>query len=92
MSGVVLLRCGYDIRPLFEDVSEGTAPARRDTLLAVALPPGAGHPGIFELSPLVFQTLEMLDDWTERSELGTGSQVDELVDEFMRYELVEVHA
>jgi hypothetical protein len=89
---VVLLRCGYDIRPHFEDVSKATAPAERDTLLAVALPAGAGHPGIFEISPLVFQTLGMLDDWTERSELGTGSQVDELIDELARYGLVEVPA
>jgi hypothetical protein len=90
--GVDLLRCGYDIRPLFEDVSKGTIPARRDTLLVVALPPGAGHPGIFEVSPLVFQTLETLDNWTDRSELGTGSEVDELIDELVRHGLVEVHA
>jgi hypothetical protein len=45
-----------------------------------------------EVSPLVFQTLEMLDDWTERSELGTGSQVDELIDQLARYGLVEVNA
>jgi hypothetical protein len=90
--GVVLRRCGYDIRPLFEDVSKATAPAERDTLLAIALAPGAGPPGILEVSPLVFRTLELLNDWTERSELGTASQVEELIDELARYRLVEVHA
>jgi hypothetical protein len=71
---VVLLHCGYDVRPIFEDASKGAAPARRDTPLAIALPPEAGHPSIFEISPLVFQALEMLDDWTDRSELGAASQ------------------
>jgi hypothetical protein len=89
---VVLLRCGYDIRPIFEDASRGAAPTRRDTLLAVALPPGAGRPNIFEISPPVFQALGMLDDWTDRSEPGAASEVDALVDELARYGLVEVHA
>jgi hypothetical protein len=89
---VVLLRCGYDIRPIFEDASKGAAPARRDTPLAIALPPDAGHPSIFEISPLVFQAVGMLDDWTDRSELGGASEVDALVDELARYGLVEVRA
>jgi hypothetical protein len=89
---VVLLRCGYDVRPIFEDVSKGTVPVRRDTRLAVALPPDAGHPGIFEISPLIFQALEMLVDWTDQSELGAASQVNELIDELARHGLVEVHS
>jgi hypothetical protein len=89
---VVLLRCGCDIRPVFEDASRETAPTRRDTPLAIAIPPDAEHPRILEVSPLVFQALEMLDDWTDRSELGVASQVDELIDELARHGLVEVHA
>jgi hypothetical protein len=89
---VALFRCGYDIRPIFEDASKGAAPARRDTPLAIALPPDAEHPRIFEISALVFQALEMLDDWTDRSELGTASEVGELIDELARHGLVEVHS
>jgi hypothetical protein len=86
---VVLLRCGYDIRPIFEGTV--TAPTRRDTPLAIAVPPDAGHPRIFEVSDLVFQVLEMLDDWTDRSELGAASQADHLIGELARHGLVEVH-
>jgi hypothetical protein len=89
---VVLLRCRYDIRPIFEDASNGMVPALRDTMLAVALAPGAGYPSIFEISSPVFQGLQMLGEWTDRSELGAASQVDELIDEFARHGLVEVHA
>ena len=39
---VVLLRCGYDIRPILEGCADDEPPpAERDTLLAVAMPPGA---------------------------------------------------
>jgi len=86
---IVLLRCGYDIRPIFEDALKGTAPARRDTPIAIL--PGAEHPRIVEISPFVLEALGGLDDWTDRSELGAGSQVDELIDELLRHGLVEVH-
>jgi hypothetical protein len=88
----VLLRCGYDVRPIFEDALKGTAPSRRDTPLAIAIPSDAGHPRIFEMSPLVFEVLGMMDDWTDRSELGAPSQVDELIDKLARHGLVEVHS
>jgi hypothetical protein len=89
---VVLLRCGYDIRPIFEDASSGAAPVKRDTPLAIALPTDAGHPRIYEISPPVFQALGMLDDWTDRFELGAAPEVDELIAELARHGLVEVHA
>jgi hypothetical protein len=89
---VVLLRCGYDIRPIFEETSRGAVPARRDTLLAIGLPADAAYPRICETSRPVFRALGILDDWTDRSELGTTSEVDALVDELARHGLVEVHA
>jgi hypothetical protein len=89
---VVLVRCRYDIRPIFEDASKGTTLDKRDTPLAVALPSGAGHPSIFEIALPVFQALGMLDDWTDRSGLGAVSEVDEFIAELARHGLVEVHA
>jgi hypothetical protein len=88
---VVLLRCGYDIRPIFEDALKGTAPTRRNTPLAIAIPPDAGHPRICDIPPLVFQALGMLNDWTDRSELGAAQEIDELIGELVRHGLVEVH-
>jgi hypothetical protein len=87
---VVLLRCAYDIRPIFEGGPEQGAPMRRDTPLAVAIPPGAEHPGVSELPPPVFDALGALDDWTGRSALGTGPEVDELIGELEQHGLVEV--
>jgi hypothetical protein len=86
---VVLLCCAYDVRSIFGGEVTGTAPTRRDTPLAIAFPPDAGHPRIFEISPCVFQALGMLDDWTDRSELGL--EVDELIGELARHGLIEVH-
>ena len=89
---VVLLRCRYDVRPIFEDASKGTVPGKRDTRLAVALLSGAGYPSIFEIPSLVFQALESLVDWTDQSSLGAAPQIDELIAELARHGLVEVHA
>ncbi len=87
---VVLLRCSYDIRPIFEEGSEQVAPTRRDTPLAIAIPPGAEHPGVFELPAPVFDALGALDDWTALSALATGNEVDELIAELEQHGLVEV--
>jgi hypothetical protein len=87
----VLLRCGHDVRTIFEDGGEGgAAPTRRDTLLAIVIPPGAEHPRIFEMPPPVFDVLGALDDWVDRSELGSALEVDELIGELAQHGLVEV--
>jgi hypothetical protein len=86
----VLLRCGHDIRPIFEDHGEGAAPTRRDMLLAIAIPPGAERPKIFGIPPPVFDVLGALDDWVDRSELGSALEVDELIGELAQHGLVEV--
>jgi hypothetical protein len=88
---VVLLRCCYDIRTVFEDASKATAPTKRDTPLAIAISPDAGPLRVFEISPLVFEALGALDDWTDRSGLGAASEVDALIEELARHGLVEVH-
>jgi hypothetical protein len=87
---IVLLRCVYNIRPILEDDAEQAAQAKRDTPIAVAIPPGAEHPRIFEVPPPVFDVLGVLDDWTDRSELGTAPEVDELICELAQSGLIEV--
>ena len=86
---MVLLRCAYNIRPVIEDDAEEAALVRCDTLLAIAIPLGAAHPKIFEVPPPVFEVLRALDDWTNRSEFGTASEVEELVAELVQLGLVE---
>jgi hypothetical protein len=63
---------------------------RRDTPLAIAIPPGAEHPGVFELPPPVFDALGAMNDWTDLSALGTAPEVDELMGELAQHGLVEV--
>jgi hypothetical protein len=87
---VALLRCVYDIRPIFEAGSGEAAPVERDTPLAIATPPDAVHPQVFELLPLVYDVLAILDDWTDRSALGATPEVDELVRDLAEHGLVEV--
>src|SRR6266852_4956450 len=62
---VILLRCAYDIRPIFETGSEKAVPMKRETPLVVALPPGADGPQVFEVVPAIFDLLAALDDWTD---------------------------
>jgi hypothetical protein len=87
---VALLRCVYDIRSIFETGSGHAAPAERDTPLAIAMPPDAVHPKVFEVLPLVFDVLAALDDWTSRSALGATPEVAGLVRDLVEHRLVEV--
>jgi hypothetical protein len=88
--GIVLLRCRYDVRPIFESEPEEAAPARRDTRLAIAISPDAGHPNVFDLPAGVFDMLSALENWTERSALGTAEEFDALLRELAQHGLIEV--
>ena len=88
--GVVLLRCEYDVRPIFEAQGQDVVPIKRETLLATLVPPHAQHPQAFEVLPLVFDFLTLLDDWTARSELAFGHESNELICELAEHALVEV--
>jgi hypothetical protein len=63
----------------------------RDTPLAIAMPPDAAHPKVFELLPLVYDVLAVPDDWTDRSALDATPEVGELVRDLAEHGLVEVH-
>jgi hypothetical protein len=85
--GVILLRCAYDIRPIFEENS-AALPLKRDTPLAIVMPLRADHPRIFELLPVVFDLLAVLDDWTDPSAFGDTPE--DLIVELKASMLVEV--
>lgn len=90
--GVVLLRCGYDIRALLETGLTKPAPAKRDLALAVATPPGAADPGISEFDRAVFDLLAALDDWTERAVFGDTVEARALIADLAARGLVELRA
>src|SRR5205085_7234409 len=87
---VILLKCEYDVKDIFEAAPEKPVPARRDTLLAILIPPGEQNPGIVELLPAAFETLIALDEWTDKSRLGSAPELDVLLRELAEYGLVEV--
>lgn len=87
---VILLNCAYDIRPIFDSGSAQSTPVRRDTSLAIAVPPEAEQPNVFELLPFVVEVLTALDDWTERSAFGSTPEVDAFFRDLARNGLLEV--
>jgi hypothetical protein len=90
--GIVLLRCGYDIRPIFEPEGGNADPPKRDTALAVAMPPAADQPGVFELLPPVFDFLAALDDWIDPATLEAARDFEELIRDLAAHGLLEVRA
>jgi hypothetical protein len=89
-SGVVLLRCAYDIRPIFEGNSAGAAPTKRDVPLVVGIPPGGDQPRVFEVLAVVFDLLAALDDWTDPATFGAAPELKQLIGELAEHGLVEV--
>jgi hypothetical protein len=90
--GLVLLRCSYDIRNIFEgDLRAGT-PTNRDTLLAVYLPPGTDQPRIFELLAVVFNLLTALNDWTDPAVFREIPEFEEVLADLCENRLLEVHS
>jgi hypothetical protein len=88
--GVILLRCAYDIRPIFETGCARAVPAERDTSLVIVMPAGADHPRIFEVLPMMFDTLAALDDWTDPDSVNVTSQLEEFMQDLTKHGLVEV--
>jgi hypothetical protein len=86
---VVLLRCAYDIRPIFEAGLGPTIPSKRATPLVVAMAQGSNDPQVFEVIPAVFELLAALDDWTDPSTLGDAPEVAQLLKELVLHGLIE---
>jgi hypothetical protein len=65
--GVVLLRCAYDVRPIFKKDVERAIPVESVTHLAIRMTRGDAQPKIFDLAPAVFDLLTALDTWSDVS-------------------------
>ena len=74
-----LVRCAYDIRPLFEKANSVDLLVARETCLVVVAQPSADLPMIFEVAAEIFELLTVLDDWTDLAEL-TASDLAETAD------------
>jgi hypothetical protein len=90
--GVALLRCRYDVRPIFEAGPAGAPPKKRDTPLAIAVPPGAARPQVFALPAAIFDLLAALDDWSDPAALRGTPGSAELARELARHGLLEVRS
>jgi hypothetical protein len=87
---VLLLRCAYDVQPIFAATSERSVPAARDTPLAIAMSPGADHTMVMELRPAVFDLLTMLDDFTDPGLFGETPDAAALMADLTALGLLEV--
>ena len=90
--GVVLQRCNHDVRAVFESDFAPTKPARRDTPLVIAMPPGAEDPLIFEVPAELFDLLAALDDWTERAFFGATPEAEALIADLAERGALDVRA
>jgi hypothetical protein len=87
---IILLRCTYDVRPIFELGSEKAVPVKRDAPLVVALPPGADGPQVFEVAPALFDLLAALNDWTDPQGLDVAPDFAKLIADLAARGLIEV--
>src|ERR1700730_17058185 len=75
---VVPLRCAHDIRSIFEVGLGEVVPPKRDTPLVVTLPAGFRDVRLFEVAPIVFDLLALLDDWADPRTLGAIGDLENL--------------
>jgi hypothetical protein len=92
---VVLLRCAYDVQPIFAEVGRKAAPVKRDTPLAIAMSPQADQTMVLELLPSVFDLLTLLDDYADPAAFGEAPDgahaLAGLVADLAALGLLEVH-
>lgn len=70
------VRCGFDVRPLFERSGDGASPVRKDTPLLVCRHAGEPEPRIFELPDWLFDELAALDQSTPWTDLALAARPD----------------
>jgi len=90
--GIILLRCGYDVRPIFETGDVSIVPQERVTPLAIIPRTGDNRAAILELRPVAFDLLTALDDWTDPTEFGLTLTRQGPLDALAQHGLIEIHA
>lgn len=89
----VLLRSAYDVRAIFEETGANVVPPKRETPLAVAVPPGTKHPRICEVSPAIYDLLTALDGvWADPEALPVTMGAKDLINRLAQQGLLEVRA
>lgn len=84
-----LLRCDYDVQPIFAMPSRRTV-SKRDTFLGISLPASVQGPSVFEMSHLTFELLTALDDWTHPNAMVGIPHLQEILRELAASALIEV--
>jgi hypothetical protein len=87
---VVLLRCVYDIRAVFESIGGGAAPVERQTCIAIAPDPHTAQPRVLELEPEVFGLIAGLDAWIDSTAFEETPEAAALIAELAEAGLVEI--
>jgi hypothetical protein len=87
---VMLLRCAFDVRAIFEGAIEKAAPVARDTHVAIAPDPRSAEPQMIEVAPEVFDLLCALDQWTDPAALEGSPEAIALIAELAAAGLLEV--
>jgi hypothetical protein len=87
---VALLRCAYDILPIFEGRAEEPPLEPRETLLAIAMPEGGKAPTVYALPRELFTLVELLDDFTDPEVFAEIPEADAIVGQLAGNGLVEV--
>jgi hypothetical protein len=87
---VVLLRCAYDIRAVFESSGGGAAPVARQTCIAIATDPDTGEARMLELAPEVFELIAGLDAWADPTAFEETPEAAALLAELAEAGLLEI--
>jgi hypothetical protein len=86
--GVAILRCAYNVRAIFEKATGGAA-IRRETRLAILVPPETERPAIFEVGRVVFDLLSACEAWTDLA-IASGHQ--SLIEDLAKRGLLELRS
>jgi hypothetical protein len=86
----VLVRCRFDVRPIFEQVATAPAPRKRVVRLAVTMPRGAERPLVCELRPVIFDVVAAMDGWIDPSALAAVPDSPRLIRELAEHGILEV--
>jgi hypothetical protein len=89
---ILLVRCRHNVLSILEGRGADAPVAQRDTPLAMSMAPGAEHPTMSELSPDLFEFLELLDDFVDLMTTAGLPDLNDLIADLSRRGFLEVQA
>lgn len=87
---VVALRCGYDVRAMFDANLRDIVPRRRAISLVATVPAGTGEARLVETTSRVVAALSLLDKWTDPTVLDAIGDRESLIAELAANDFIEV--